>query len=309
MKYGLVELCVNVEGIRAARATEAVRLAITRDPDGRAAAVRAALDRARDLGCGFVVFPGWTLVAHAPPLWLLDLSAGITVVAEMLFPDANTGGAAPRKGARESAPARAVKGERLATDSDRPAWAAWDGFVIRDGRVVVGPCAQQVAEAPELWDGDKLSPTGARLVGCLAAHGSGGRQWEEPGVGGAMLVMCGEANVVGGGGPAECYQWDAVEAAGLTVEGLGRVRCVANPAHTASGPQALRDKRAWLSRGGVLLHTANTHGGGWQQERHGEATSGRASYGAARAWVRGEQQELKRHDGNGYAVVTFDGSP
>lgn len=118
----------------------------------------------------------------------------------------------------------------------RPAWATWDGFVLRDGHVVIGPCAQFVAEATELWDGSELSPVGMKLAQALAAHGPGGRRWAEPGVGEAMLVMCGEASVVGGGGPAECYQRDAVEAADLTADGLGRVRCVANPAHTASRP-------------------------------------------------------------------------
>lgn len=87
MKWGLIELYVDLEGVRAASATLAVRLGITRDPDHRAGVVRTALERARDLGCEFVLFPGWTLVAAAPPPWLLDLTAGVTVVAEMLLPD------------------------------------------------------------------------------------------------------------------------------------------------------------------------------------------------------------------------------
>ena len=309
MKWGLIELRVDVEGVRAGSPALAVRLGITRDPDHRAAAVRAALERARDLGCEFVIFPGWTLVADAPPPWLLNLTAGVTVVAEMLFPDPAPTATAPRKGGRGTIPARIEKGTRPADPSERPAWATWDGFVIRDGRVVVGPCAQFVAEAPELRAGRELSAVGSNLAQALAAHGPDGRRWQEPGVGEAMLVMCGEANVVGGGGPAECYQRDAVEAAGLTVAGLGRVRCVANPAHTASRLQPLRDKRAWLSRGGLLLHTANTHGSGWQQERGDEITAGAASHTAARAWVRGAQRELHEHAGDGYAVMTFEWSP
>lgn len=308
MKWGLVELCVDVTGLRAASAAQAVRLGVAGDADGRTAAVRAALERARELGCEFVLFPGWTLVGNTPPAWLLDLTGGVTVVVEMLLPDLETAGATPRKGARSAATPVAEKGTRSPTDSVRPAWATWEEFVVRDGQVVVGPCAQFIAEAPELWDGSELSPSGSALAQALAAHGPGGRRWEEPGVGEAMLVMCGEANVVGGGGPAECYHWDAVASAGLTAEGLRRVRLVANPAHTASRPQALRDKRARLSRGGVLVSAANTHGGGWKQERDGEVTNGKASYGAARAWVRGKQQELQEHVGDGYAVMTFDWS-
>ena len=43
------------------------RGASIRDPDRRDTLVRAALERARDLGCGFVVFPGQTLVAVPDP--------------------------------------------------------------------------------------------------------------------------------------------------------------------------------------------------------------------------------------------------
>lgn len=159
MKWGLVELCVDVTGLRAGRATEAVRQGITRDPDRRSAVVRAALERARALACGFVVFPGWTLVALTPPRWLLDLTAGITVVVEMLLPSPASTATAPRKGARVPAP-HVEKGRRTVTNSERQAWATWDGDVLRDGVAVVGPCAQFIAEAPELWNGNELSSAG-----------------------------------------------------------------------------------------------------------------------------------------------------
>lgn len=277
MMWGLVELWVDVEGVRAEGAAGAVWHAITRAPDHRAAVVRAALERARDLGCGFVVFPGWTLVADAPPRWLLDLSADTTVVAEMLL-------------------------------SDPTSTVEWAGFILRDGRVVVGPCVQQVIHAHDVRTGNELSHAGASLAQGLAATAPAGRRWDEPGVGEAMLVMCGEVNFVRGGGAAGCYHWSAVEAAGLTADGLGRVKCVANPAHTASPLQPLRDKRAWLSRSGLLLHTANTHGGGWKQERNGKIGDGKASHEAARAWVRGRQQELAVEVGEEFAVMTFDWS-
>ncbi len=84
---------------------------------------------------------------------------------------------------------------------------------------------------------------------------------------------------------------------------IGRVRVVANPAHTASQPQALRDKRAWLSRGGILPHTANTHGDGWESEVEGGVVAGAASHSTA--WVEGEAVELDGHDGDGHAVMNL----
>lgn len=66
MKFGVVELSVDMRGIRASGATDAVWQGIRRD-EQRAAVVRRALDHAVRHGCDLVVLPGWTLVEPAPP--------------------------------------------------------------------------------------------------------------------------------------------------------------------------------------------------------------------------------------------------
>jgi hypothetical protein len=307
MKFGLVELYVHLHGIREATQTNAVMQGIRRDPD-RANAVRRALDEAKRADCSFVLFPGWTLVEDGPPAWLLALSAGRTVVFEYLAPDRAQGkGGAAGKG--QAAPA-ASKGRSSPDDTEVPSWCSWRSCVAVDGRLVVGPAPQYVAEAPELWGGEDLSPRGSTLVQSLQRPGPDGRRWTIPGVGAAMLVVCGEVNFVGGGGPADCYNWESVEAAGLTEEGLAGVRCVVNPAHTLSSLQALRDKRAWLSRGGLLLQTANIHSGGWEKTGESGSVPGRASHEAARAWVRREPYELREEGrGEGYVLKTCAWAP
>jgi hypothetical protein len=63
-------------------------------------------------------------------------------------------------------PAGRVKGERgQQAAEDAPAgvessWPFWDGYVLHDGKVVVGPAQQHVAGAAELWAGDALSEPG-----------------------------------------------------------------------------------------------------------------------------------------------------
>jgi hypothetical protein len=288
MRWGLVELHVDLSGLTALGPTDAVIAGIRRDAQ-RPDAVRAAVEHARRLGCGFVLLPGWTVVAGEPPAWLLGLSAGVTVVAECLLPEAPARRTAGR-----------VKGERgqptgegaPADDEDAPG-LPWRGFVLRDGQVVVGPARQHVAGAAELWAGDALSEPGRALVRDLQARGPEGRRWSVPEIGEAMLLMCGEANLVAGGGLSACWHYEAVAEAGLTEEALKEIRVVANPAHTRSGPQALRDKRAWLSRGGVLIHTANTYSGGWSQGGSEDVAARRSSHAAACAWVAGELADLE----------------
>lgn len=313
MKYGLVELHVDLDGLTAPSATDAVMAGIRRD-GRRADTARAAVEHARRLGCGFVLLPGWTVVADEPPGWLLGLSAGVTVVAECLRPAPASGGVVTKAKATPKATATAKGGaagpREGEDDSDAPAWNA---YVIRDGEVVVGPARQCFAESGQMWDGEQLSEVGAELVGRLREPAPSGRRWSVPGVGPAMLLLCGEANVVAGGGPSGCWHYQSVAVAGLSEAELREVCAGLATTHTRSGPQALRDKRAWLSRGGILLHTANTHSGGWRKSRGtGEGTvAGRASHSAACAWVRGEAVELDLEvdSGEGYVVRTLEWGP
>lgn len=90
MMFGLIELHVDLSGLTAPSATDAVLAGVRRDAR-RSDTVRAAVEHALRLGCGFVVLPGCLLVADDPPAWLLDLSAGVTVVAERLRPEAPPG--------------------------------------------------------------------------------------------------------------------------------------------------------------------------------------------------------------------------
>ena len=306
MKFGLVELLVDVRGIAADRATTAVCQGIRRDP-GRAAVVRNVLHHTRRLCCDFVVLPGWSLVADRPPAWLLELSTGRTIIVECLAPASDVTAATPAKGRKHKPLPPPAKGAPVVVEAEVPAWCFWSGYVVQDGRVVVGPAPQYVAEAAEPWDGDELSASGAALVRDLQVHGPAGRRWTVPRGGDAMLLICGEANIVAGGGPAKCRNYETVEDAGLTEANFASVRLVANPAHTRAGPQALRDKRAGLSRGGVLLHTANTHGAGWVRK---DASRGKASHRAAMAWLDGEAVKLiEEHRDDKCVVKTLEWCP
>ena len=107
---------------------------------------------------------------------------------------------------------------------------------------------------------------------------------------------------------------EVVAEAGLTERNL-RATLVVNPSHTASLLPALADKRAWLSRDGLLIHTANTYSSGWTKTKNGNIP-GKASDTAATAWVRGKKltdflKEEERQSAleNGYALKTFVWSP
>lgn len=287
MKFGLIELFVDLNGILAESASDAVCKGIRQDPQKREETVRGAVDAARRCGCDFVVLPGWTLEASKPPGWLVELSLGRTIVFECLHP------LKPQKTqpvAKKGKITPTISTAEISPDaSDYP----WRTFVAEDGKLVVGPARQRVVQAADLWSGEVLSENALALVSDLLAEGPIVRRWSVSGVGDAMLLICGEANFVGGGGRSKCWNHETVEKAGLTVQRLTSLKVIANPSHTRSGPQALRDKRAWLSRGGILLHTANIHSNGWKKVNGDGAVPGKASHQAAIAWVQGEREPVK----------------
>jgi hypothetical protein len=86
---------------------------------------------------------------------------------------------------------------------------------------------------------------------------------------------------------------------------LSDVRLVVNPAHTPTSIQAMRDKRAWLSKGRTLLLTANTYRTHWLDDDGNPA--GRRAHQAATAWVDGERMDLAvAAEEPGFRVLTVD---
>ena len=225
MKFGLAELRVDLNGVRASSQTNAVMEGIRHDRR-RADTVQQTLAAAIQCGCEFILFPGWTLVDMVPPSWLLRASAGRTIVFECLLPHSAARGA--KKGSRPPVGRKGAKSSSSSGPSEVPASCSWHGYVAVSGEIAVGPAPQYVAEASGVWDGDALSPQGAALISALQTRGPAGRRLTVAGEGEAMLLLCGEANLVGGGGPAGCCDFEAVAAADLSSWSLASVPCVGN---------------------------------------------------------------------------------
>ena len=135
MKYGLVELHVDLAGIRANSQTNAVMEGIRRD-SRRADTVQQALAAAVQYGCDFILFPGWTLVDTSPPSWLLRASADRTIVFECLSPRA-----AVRGGTKGNRPPVIQKGAKLSASPEPfevPPWCSWQGYVAANGEIAIG---------------------------------------------------------------------------------------------------------------------------------------------------------------------------
>lgn len=271
MKAGLIELFVDLapvdckEGLGRA---EAVCRAIRALGDDRDRVVRATVKAAKDLDCGLIVLPGWTVVADEPPAWLLKLSKGCTLIFECLWPAAGTHG-------KEAG--RAM-------------------YVARNGEVVVGPIFQWIVEADDLWRNTTcLSPAAISLAREIAAPTP--RRWNAGGaLGGSLLMVCGEVNIVGDkvSGPEghrhhHGFHHAEVLAVGLTMDGLRANGLIVNPAHTATSVEAMRVRRRWLSQGGWVLLTANTHSA-WTKSTDDGPKKGAASWNAASAWRLGEDR-------------------
>jgi hypothetical protein len=94
-----------------------------------------------------------------------------------------------------------------------------------------------------------------------------------------------------------------------------------NPSHAPGGPQALRDKRAWLSKqGGLLINTANGHSDGFTVIRKARPSSSarkarspghRGVNGLARVFAAGKDVTDSLEDAHGrledgYRVWTYD---
>jgi hypothetical protein len=258
MRVGLVELHVDL----GRRPASEIRTAIAADTT-RQDKVRAAITHARAKECDIVLFPGWTLATARVPAWMAVASKGCTLIFEC-FPPGAGGQKITGKG------------------GDDP---TFDGrfHVLRDGRPKVQPVQQVLAQAGQ------LAKHGERLAKELATPDA--RRWSE-GSREALLLACGEVNLVRGGGRSE-PRW---ERADLGASRLRGGRLVLNPAHTPTPLAAMRDKRRWLSgRGGWLFMTANLYTG-----------KERSTHRAADAWHSGKSLRLESLDARahnaGFAV-------
>ncbi|HUY88411.1 MAG TPA: hypothetical protein VMV10_06735 [Pirellulales bacterium] len=206
-------------------------------------------------------------MAVAPPKWLLELSNGCTIVVELLSPQ----------------------------EAERP-----QVYILHNGKRILEPAQQYVAKRNDLWKGENLSRDAVALLYNLQERK---RRWAVPGIGEALLYICGEVNIVGSGDQMR----EEVRRAGLREQDL-RAPLVINPSHTLSPLKRMRDKRAWLSQGGLLIHTANIHSGGWGRNDNKHANASRT---AAKVWVCGQSSDkLDRQElENGCALNTFDWSP
>lgn len=140
----------------------------------------------------------------------------------------------------------------------------WDTYVAQNGKILGDPRRQVAATKNDLRGANRDT-----LVGQLR---SGSRCFRFVGRN-ALLMVCGEANIVDGGGGRPGRAPPDVPAAVL------QASLVVNPAHTPGGPQAIRDKRCWLSEKGVVVTTANTYSG--LPRPHNAAGK------AARSWSQG----------------------
>jgi hypothetical protein len=271
MKFGLIELHLDVNGT-GSNAGLVCLDAIQSNPADREQNVRLAVQRARISGCDFILAPGWTLRKGEPPDWLLESSTACTIVAECLSRSGVTG-----------------------------------VYVMHAGQIVLGPVRQRIGEAKELTKKGSSSGDADALMHELRA---GSRRWAVPGIGDAILYICGEVNIVGS---CEHRVRKVAADAGVTERSL-LASLVVNPSHTASPLPAMRDKRAWLSQRGLLIHTANTYSSGWTKKRQADLP-GKASITAAKAWSRGRPLNLVMEGchqpalGNGYVLKTFVWEP
>jgi hypothetical protein len=118
--YALVELYTDLPQDEYEDVGDAIQAAILAAPEARSQAVRRVLDDLDGVPVERILFPGWTLVGYTLPSWVIDRSAGRTLIVEMLPPQ-DTG--VRRKGSQPD---------------DR----GWRAFVVRDRQILVGPVFQ-----------------------------------------------------------------------------------------------------------------------------------------------------------------------
>jgi hypothetical protein len=268
MNAALIELWIDpraVERVDGLSYSDSLTRALRLDPGRREAQARAACGQAIKAGAETIVFPGWAVVGTFPPSWILRASQGRTIVCECLHPGSQGG-------------------KRRVPEEE---WPTWETFVVRDEEV-------RVRGTQRLAQGHERTDYGEDLVRDIEAKKRSDR--------GATLWICGETELLaGGGGRKSGGSIPVRNESGKDDRVLRSGGIIFNPAHTPARPQASRDKRAWLSVGGWLLHTANIHPGDWKYFEYDRASKkvvpfkARSAFRAAAAWRNGDQ--LKTSDG------------
>lgn len=242
MMVALVEVFVPVLGHLNA---DTMCAGIRANAVDRAIQVQGALSAIEKARCDLVVFPGWTLVGRRIPKWVLDASHGRTIVIELLFPEVS--------GKTTKGPKKPGKDQR---SGDTESWYAdWRAYVIRDSQIILGNVQQTLSHA---WQARDPDFAGNLLATLQAPHE---RRWAISGgcMLDALLLMCGEANLVRAGSRPSLQP--RFVASDSETDVLGKSKLIINAAHYRSpSPKvqaAMEQKRAWLSRGRLLLSTAN----------------------------------------------------
>lgn len=252
MKAGLIELFTDLQGKDKRQLLNTIR----RDAKHREEVVLTAIDHAITEGCDLILFPGWTLFGSAIPASVRERSRGRTLVLELVS------SATEKKG--ESSKDKKGSGRQT--------------YVLRDVEDLIAPVDQIIIWASDMQDTAKTTSLGQALVSDKA------RRWrEEKANREALLLVCGEVNLVGGGGRSGAGARNLPSLRDPEARLRGG-RLVLNPAHTPMRPQAIRDKRAWLSgQQGVLLTTANIY----------KSTASGSAWTGAAAWKNGRPAPLK----------------
>lgn len=302
MRIGLVDLYVDLEGVRARNVFAAIFKGVLGD-NARPRKIKDALDKARTASCDLVVFPGWTVVANKPPKWLTDLSEGRTLVFECV-PRST---AVTPKGGSKRTKARSLAEPKC--------------YVYADSKPIIDGAKQAFSTARGPWvKGTRLNEDGQRFAKEASSLAPAGRRWNLSQHMRAGLILCGEVSFVSGGGRQKAINLGldpAWEDVGLTEKRLSTIRLFVNPSHAPGGPQAIRDKRAWLSnrhRNGLLLNTANAHSGGYtvKDEDGNNRLGHKRLNGIAKVWTGGKPADaaLRPVPGDlvcdGYRVWLFD---
>ena len=272
------------------RPAAAVAAGIYKDAH-RETKIKNAVEHAVEKDCNIVLLPGWSLVGNVPPSWMMEASIGRTIVAECLLPlvDENA--------------VNFLKSKRLSpreAQNEHP----WRTFVVHDGEVVIGPTTQRIVTSFDVWSKDENSrryvfSDAAIALSTILAQNEGGRRFKLPGIGAAVLWVCGEVNLVEGGAkkrkPYGCKLYDESLQAGLKAKHVSDVPLVLNPGHIPGGQGPFLHKRAWLSMGGLLVNTTNGYSRGWRQRKRKDGTT----------WFvdgRGRQAGLSSAYWHGYPV-------
>jgi hypothetical protein len=279
-RIGLVELFVDVKESSHSILPATLMASIRRDADARREDVLNILKDPRAAELDLIIFPGWTVVDTTLPTEIVQAARQRTVIIELLLPSSKA--SSPKASSpKASSPKASLK------VSNDPGSAGeqipWRTYVVHRGKTL-GPFIQRIITSSDAGSGDTPSEPMLDFTNELKG---GERTWSD----GCALWICGEVNALYGRGDRVVPWVDDLPLDWAVV---------ANPAHTPSRLQAMRDKRAHLSSSGMLLTTANTHGP-WKDSAGNQYKAG---WRAAEVYREGEP--VGWDSARGKASSTFD---